>query len=111
MEVRFHPKAWAGVQNPFGAMAEATVDPFPVGDSHHLLLTLTDGRVVMAYVLIPQGENAIVDLGLKVDFGATVEGDVVKLSWRKYKDEGGFVVVSDRYRFNSATSRYEKVTS
>jgi hypothetical protein len=110
LEVQIGSDVRMGLVNPFGEAAEGKVQAFPVGDSHHLLVTMTDGRVVMAYVLIPQENLATISLVQQVDFGATVEGDVVKLSWRQYKDDGGYIVVSDRYRFNPANGAYEKVS-
>lgn len=98
-----------GVANPFGeAIGETILQPFLVGRSHHLLLTATDGRVTHVYVLVPGPESLKVALTKRVDWGAEVKGERVKLSARTYKDDGSVVITSELYQYNPKSRQYEK---
>lgn len=96
------------LKNPFGEFCEATVQPFHVQGEDHLLATLTDGRTVLVWVLVPEQTTTLIALQTQVDWGAAIQGEQVKLSWRKYKDDGGFYIVSDLYQFSPRTRQYER---
>lgn len=96
------------LRNPFGEQSEATVELFQVQGEPHLLATITNGRNVLVWVLVPEQTVTRIALQTQVDYGAAVQGEQVKLSWRKYKDDGGFYIVSELYQFNPRTRQYER---
>ncbi|HLO03161.1 MAG TPA: hypothetical protein VK191_08640 [Symbiobacteriaceae bacterium] len=102
------PGAPVALRNPFGEQAEATLEPFRVQGEPHLLATLTNGRNVLVWVLVPGEQETAIALQTQVDWGAAIDGERVKLSWRKYKDDGGFYIVSEHYQFSPRTRQYQK---
>lgn len=96
------------LNNPFGEFCEAVVERFTVQGEPHLLATLTNGRNVLVWVLVPELTTTTIALQTQVDWGAAIQGEQVKLSWRKYKDDGGFFIISELYQFSPRTRRYEK---
>lgn len=93
--------------NRIGAYGEASLQVIPNPEGDHLLVTVTDGRVVEGWVLIPGADGFSVGLDDWVDWVITGEGDAVKVGFREYQDGGGFVVRSFLFRYSPLTRRYE----
>jgi hypothetical protein len=102
------PGAPIALANPFGDQAEAALQPFAASGEQHLLVTLSNGRSVIVWVLVPGRSTTTVGLRLAVDGGAEIMGERLKLSWRRYNAQGGFVIVSEFYQFSPRTRTYEK---
>lgn len=79
------------------------------GENDHLLVTVEDGHHAWGWVLVPAADSLTVALEVQTDWGVTAEGNRVKVSGRRYKDEGGFTISSQYYQFNPQTNTYEPV--
>lgn len=93
--------------NEIGENAWGRLDVIQTPQGEHLLVTSGDDRIVWAWVLIPNPTATIVGLETQVDYGVSVNGDMVKVSSRKYNPSGGFVVSSQLFRYNPTSGRYE----
>lgn len=95
------------LNNPFGMQARVNVAKIIQPGTPHLLVTSSDDRVTLGWVLIPTKDTFVTALSLRVDEGISVVQNEVKASFREYSGDG-YHIVSVIYFYNSNTGSYEK---
>ncbi|MFO7173389.1 MAG: hypothetical protein DIU70_010570 [Bacillota bacterium] len=90
-----------------GAYGEASLQVIPHPEGDHLLVTVTDGRVVDGWVLMPGADGFSVGLKDSVDWEIAAEGEAVRVGFRQYEEGGGYAVRSFLFRYAPYTRRYE----
>lgn len=92
--------------NPTGNRADGSLRALPVDGTDHLLAKVYDGRIITAWVLIPTDNELSVAFTTQADDDVTVYQGLVKVGNRRYRPEGGYIVVTELYRFDETSNSY-----
>ncbi|MGE5675602.1 MAG: hypothetical protein ACM3XM_17270, partial [Mycobacterium leprae] len=94
-------------RTPAGEPAPPRLEMISTAYGPHLLVLGEDGRMSEGWILIPQSNPIANALHARMDFGITQQGDGVKLSYRKYKEGGGYIAQASFWRYNPKSRKYE----
>lgn len=94
------------LENPAGSNPSGSLMVVPANGAEHLLVKLYDGRIMFAWIVVPNGPELSVVFAAEADDDITVWDGQIKVGNRKYRLQGGYTVEAQLYRFDPNSQTY-----